>query len=49
MQIQKYINKFKKNRVIWTLDAVYVGNFYFIIALQYTYICLKTANLIGFR
>jgi len=35
--IQMYINKVKKTRVIWTLNLVYVGNFYFIIALEYTH------------
>jgi len=35
--------------LIWALDSVYVGNFYFIIALEYTHIIyLKTTNLIGF-
>jgi len=38
-----------KIRIIWVLDSVYVGNFYFIIALEYTHLYLKTTNIIGFR
>lgn len=39
-----------KNHIIWVLDSVYVGNFYFIIALEYTHIMhLKTTDIIGFR
>jgi len=42
-------NKVKKNCVIWILNSVNVGNFYFIIVLEYTCIYLKATNLIRFR
>lgn len=36
-----YNNEVKKNRIVWPLGSIYVGNIYFVIALDYEDVTVK--------